>query len=90
MQTDGAVWYVNHAHTAGYGVKSDGDLIAVWSTVKGQGKQIVESAVINGAVKLDCFDGFLVDFYSDNGFSVVNRVSNWDGAGFPDVVYMQR
>lgn len=72
---------------AGYAVRSDGELVYVFSTVRGMGDRIVSSAVENGAVYLDCFDGYLPDLYSRHGFIAVKRVANWT-VGAPDVIYM--
>ena len=38
---------------------------------------------------LDCFDGFLPDFYAEFGFVEYKREPNWDPKG-ADVVYMRR
>jgi hypothetical protein len=40
-----------------------------------------------GASKLDCFDGFLPEYYKQFGFLETERVANWT-AGEPDVVFM--
>ena len=74
----------NHA---GYAIRADGELVYVFSTARGMGDKIMESALANGAVYLDCFDGYLVNLYSRHGFRVVKRVENWT-PGEPDVVYM--
>lgn len=71
----------------GYAIRPDGELVYVFSTVPGQGAAIVESALANGAVYLDCFEGYLPTFYGRHGFVEVSRVANWT-PGEPDVVYM--
>jgi hypothetical protein len=74
---------------SGYGVKFDGELIGVFSLVKGRGKDLIKEAVeIDGATKLDCFDGFLPEFYKQFGFEEYKREPNWTEGG-PDVVYMR-
>lgn len=71
----------------GYAIRADGELVYVFSTVKGKGDDIVASAILNGAVYLDCFDGHLTSLYGRHGFEVVDRVANWT-PGQPDVVFM--
>lgn len=71
----------------GFAIRGDGELVYVHSTVPGQGRAIVEEAILEGAVYLDCFDGYLVDFYGRHGFVECQRVDNWT-PGEPDVVYM--
>lgn len=71
----------------GFIVKEDGELIAVFSLVKGRGAALIHAAKDQGATHLDCFDGFLVDFYRAQGFSVVAREPNWT-QGEPDIVWM--
>lgn len=72
---------------SGYVVRPDGELVFVFSLEPGRGRGIVERAKRDGAVYLDCFDGYLVDFYGRHGFVEVKRVANWT-PGEPDVVYM--
>lgn len=74
---------------SGYAVREDGDLVSVWSAVKGRGDELVESALENGATRLDCFDGYLPTFYARHGFYIVHREANWTPGG-PDVVFMER
>lgn len=72
----------------GFIVKADGELIAVFSLVKGRGRALIQAAIMQGATHLDCFDGFLVDFYKSHGFAEVDRADNWT-PGAPDVVWMR-
>lgn len=74
---------------SGYCIRPDGELVFVFSRVKGRGKALVDSAVRMGATHLDCFDGYLTDLYSRHGFERVTSLSNWTPGG-PDVVYMAR
>lgn len=92
FEDDGTTRYFIHDDDpdrgfSGYAVRADGELVFVWSCGRGEGDALVRSALANGAVYLDCFDGYLVDFYARHGFRVVKRVSNWTPGG-PDVVYM--
>lgn len=70
-----------------FAVRPDGELVYVWSTKPGHGARIVEAAIEDGATHLDCFDGYLVDFYRRHGFQKVTSLPNWT-EGEPDVVYM--
>jgi len=73
---------------SGYCIKNDGDIVSVFSLVKGRGKQIMLDAVTNGGYKLDCFDGYLTKFYSSIGFIEYKSEKNWDKNG-PDVKFMR-
>jgi len=73
---------------SGFIVRNGGELIALFSTVKGRGHDLVQIAVQCGAEYLDCFDGFLPKLYAKHGFVTVKRELNWTLGG-PDVVYMQ-
>jgi hypothetical protein len=72
---------------SGFGVSADGELIGLFSTVKGRGADLIGAAVANGADKLDCFDGFLPSLYARFGFVETAREPNWTPGG-PDVVFM--
>lgn len=72
---------------AGYAIRPDGELVYVFSTVKGHGDAIVESAIANGATHLDRFDGYLPTLYRRNGFHRVTSLDNWT-PGEPDVIFM--
>lgn len=82
-------FYLDFNGRYGFIVKQDGELIALFSMVRRSGDELVQQAIERGAIRLDCFDGYLVDFYSRNGFMEVDRVANWT-PGEPDVVFMQR
>jgi outer membrane protein assembly factor BamB len=71
----------------GYAIRPDGELVFVFSTVRGMGDTLVADAVRRGANYLDCFDGHLVDLYGRHGFEVDHREANWT-PGEPDVVHM--
>lgn len=71
---------------SGYAL-NNGELISVFSLVKGRGISIVKHAITQGGYKLDCFDGYLVKLYYKCGFNEVKRELNWV-KGEPDVVYM--
>ena len=80
--------YLSADRLSGYAVRTSGELVYVFSDVKGRGDAIVSSAVANGATHLDCFDGYLTTLYARHGFIDYKRESNWTPGG-PDVVYMQ-
>lgn len=89
MPTDKVDYYLSGDRKSGYGVKHDGELIGVFSLVPGRGERLIGEAVaLDGARKLDCFDGFLPDYYKQFGFVEYMREPNWTEGG-PDVVYMQ-
>lgn len=72
---------------SGYAVRPDGELVLVFSLERGRGDVIVSGAVADGAVYLDCFDGYLPRLYGRHGFVECQRVANWT-PGEPDVIYM--
>lgn len=61
------------------------ELCHLWGA--GYGGRLVGDALHNGAEVLDCFDGFLPEFYARHGFVETSREPNWT-PGAPDVVYM--
>lgn len=65
------------------------DLISVFSSVHGRGDDILNTAQNLGAKTLDCFDGFLVDYYAVRGWVEYAREDNWVKGG-PAVVFMSR
>jgi hypothetical protein len=88
---------------SGFAIKADGELISVFSSVAGRGREILAAAVASGARKLDCFEDakskHLTKLYSEFGFVEVGRVA-WDDQyapkvwdytkfGRPDVVFME-
>jgi hypothetical protein len=84
----GSRYYLTSDFQSGFGVHQDGTLIGLFSTVKGRGEDLVWDAVTHkGAKRLDCFDGFLPEYYKRFGFVETERVANWT-PGQPDVVFM--
>ncbi len=75
---------------SGFVVRTSGELVGVFSTVKGRGDHIVASATRRGATHLDCFDGYLPKLYARHGFQVTRYEANYNGAHLPGVVYMSR
>ena len=56
---------------------------------RSEGWRLLHEAIgVDGAVRLNCFDGDLVGLYSQFGFKVVTREPNWTPGG-PDVVTME-
>ncbi|MDQ3276477.1 MAG: hypothetical protein M3Q39_15990 [Actinomycetota bacterium] len=84
-----ARYWLSEDHRSGFGVTQDGTLIALFSLEKGRGDDLVTAAIAAGAKDLDCFDGYLVDFYARHGFVETRREANWT-PGEPDVVFMAR
>ena len=87
VDSDG--FYLDHNGRYGFIVKANGELIALFSMLKGIGQTLVKFAIEAGAKSLDCFDGYLVEFYSKAGFMEVYREPNWNEGG-ADVVFMNR
>lgn len=86
---NGAKYYLSEDCQSGYGVTATGTLIGVFSTIKGRGSELLDSAEDNGARYLDCFEGFLTALYSARGWVEFDRVLNWT-EGQPAVVFMKR
>ncbi|MGW8953482.1 hypothetical protein [Streptomyces sp. NPDC055709] len=81
-------YYLTEDFQSGFGVALDGTLVGLFSLVKGRGEDLVWDAVTHkGAKKLDCFDGFLPEYYKRFGFVETERIPNWV-QGEPDVVFM--
>jgi len=89
LLSEDAEYYLSGDCKSGYGVTRQGELIGVFSLVKGRGEKLVSEAILlDGASKLSCFDGFLPGFYKQFGFVEWMREPNWTEGG-PDVVYMR-
>ena len=85
----------------GVAVTPDGDIVSVFknpeSSAKGAVSSILLTAIENGGVKLDNFDGWLSRMYAGHGFIPVSRCafnrefapSDWDYAEFkePDIIF---
>jgi len=71
--------YLSTDGKTGFAIKPDGDLVSVFNNggVKGAGKVAIKTALKQGAKKLDCFDGFLPNFYASFGFKESERMK-WD------------
>ena len=78
----------DHGATVGGYIVLHGELKALWCDLPGYGCWIIQQALNDGAERLQCFDGYLVDLYSQFGFKVVTREPNWT-PGEPDVVRME-
>jgi hypothetical protein len=88
--------FLGKNNSSGFCVKSDGDLVSVWSTQKSSGKAIVSEAIKNGAKKLDCFatlnhetgevSGLLYKLYSSFGFKINTNLTTGDGSKPYDIV----
>ena len=86
---EGIDLYLSDDLKSGFGIRTkNGELVNVFSTVKKRGNDLLKFAVLVGATCLDCFDGYLVDFYKKHNFVVYKTVPNWT-QGEPSVIYMQ-
>ena len=83
-----ATYYLTADDLSGYVVRDTGELVGLFSLVRGRGNALVTEAVADGADHLDCFDGYLPTLYARHGFREVKREANWTPGG-PDVVYMR-
>lgn len=84
----GIQFYLHQDTFSGFAIRH-GELLGVFSIVKGRGDELVKSAIENGTEILDCFDGYLPTFYARHGFKEYKREKNWN-PGQPEVVYMRR
>ena len=83
------VAYQGTEPVAGYLVVG-GELVGLFSTVRGKGDWLMQHAVSDGANLLDCFaEPALLKLYHRHGFTITRSEANWDPAGLP-VVYMNR
>ena len=91
--------YLSATKNSGYVLMSDGDITSVFSRSKCQeGKFILPHAICNNGIKLDCFDGFLVEFYKQFDFIEYDRwlwndkyaPKYWpyEKYGRPDIVFL--
>lgn len=84
-----AMYFLSEDGKSGYGVSEESELIGLFSLVPGRGKGMIEEAIsLDGVESLDCFDGFLPQYYQKFGFVEYKREANWTEGG-PDVVYMR-
>ena len=81
--------FLSSDNQSGFCIKSGNEIVSLFSTVKGRGKTLVCVAVDNGGSILDCFDGYLTNFYEAFGFKVYKKEKNWDKNG-PDIMYMKK
>lgn len=85
---DNVRWFGGRANAQGFGVTESGELIGLFSSVPGAGNDLIAHAISEGAIRLDCFDGYLTSLYERHGFVEVHRAANWN-EGQPNVVYME-
>jgi DNA (cytosine-5)-methyltransferase 1 len=92
--------YLSMDGYTGFFVSVEGELRNLFNYgQRGRGKDAVRLAIAKGGVRLDCFDGFLVDYYQQFGFRETGRVTfddqyapagwNYIKLGRPDVVFME-
>ena len=93
--------FLSEDGNTGVAVTPDGDIVSVFKNLNGKAKKAVHSILLtaleNGGVKLDNFDGALSDMYWNHGFIPVARTSfdpefaptDWNYArdGQPDIIF---
>jgi len=83
-------FYLTTDGASGFGVTWEGELVGLFSTVRGRCADLLDQAVKIGATELNCFDdGRLPGIYARHGFVEYDREPNWTPGG-PDVIYMDR
>lgn len=87
LEPEGTRYYLDAINGAGFAIRKDGELVLVHSIARGLGGAMLDVAVRAGATHLDCFDGYLPEFYARHGFVETSREPNWTPGG-PDVVFM--
>src|ERR1700745_1079463 len=97
--------FLNFYGTAGYAIKADGDIVSVFNNDHFvRSHSLIESAIMNGGVKLYCFGSILPALYKKAGFVEIMRLPfddelspfEWNDKGQynkfnnsrPDVVFM--
>ena len=100
-EVNGHQFYLSKDGEAGVGISNTGEIVNLFnnSRIKGIGKEALDFAISKGGRRLDCYDGYLTDYYSKHGFKETGREAwndkyapkNWDYKkdGTPDVVYME-
>lgn len=94
--------FLDDTKGVGVAVTADGDIVSVFknpnnSHARGSVSSILLTALNNGGVKLDNFDGKLSDMYNDHGFIPVARTAfvdeyapddwNYERDGRPDIIF---
>jgi hypothetical protein len=100
-QLKDAQLFLSEDGKVGYALTSNKDLINLFnnSGIRGAAEEAVIQAIVNGAETLDCYDGFLVGYYTKLGFREYKRAAwddeyapanwNYERDGRPDVVFMR-
>lgn len=86
---EGCDCWLSEDGLCGFAVTEEGELINVFSVANGRGSYLMDHILsMYDSLKLNCFEGFLENFYGDAGFTVVAREENYI-TGEVNVVYMQ-
>uniref|UniRef100_A0AAU6W0S8 Acetyltransferase n=3 Tax=unclassified bacterial viruses TaxID=12333 RepID=A0AAU6W0S8_9VIRU len=81
---------IRPAASGGY-IVLNGELMGLWSTVRGRGNWLLDHAINDGATRLSCFDiPHLVKLYRNRGFVDYRREANTNVPDKPDVIWMER
>lgn len=81
--------FLHPSWECGFAIGPDGALVSVFSLVRCKGREILPTAVREGALHLNCYEGYLVTLYQKYGFKEYKREASWT-PGEPDVVFMRR
>ena len=94
--------FLDDTKGVGVAVTADGDIVSVFknpkiNTARGSVSSILLTAIQNGGVKLDNFNGDLSGMYNDHGFIPVARTAfvdeyapddwNYERDGRPDIIF---
>ena len=92
--------FLNKKNNSGYAITPNNEIISLFnnSGIKGLGRGALNDAIKNGGDNLNCFDGFLAEFYKSEGFIETHRIKfdklyapkNWNYKkyGQPDLVFL--
>lgn len=87
---DQHICWLSADQNTGFAIAPDHELVNVFSTIKGRGREALEFALAHYSnLHLNCFAGGREErFYQQYGFQIFKREPNWT-QGQPDVIYMR-
>ena len=87
--TDHECWLSADNQTGAAFHPETSELMSVFSTNRQGEALIVFLTTQYDYMQLNCYAGFLSDFYAKFGFRVVSEQPNWNGENEPSIVYME-